>query len=239
MTKLFPNQWHRWDLSILSCCKYPRKEELQTQWNYNKEALLSFLEVVQTGVRGIVTDERGEPVPNANIEISGISGKNITTSYFGEYWRLLAPGNYWWGQTRTFKDLDYLSLCFSIRATSPDESLLTEWKTVSTSALDSKQHTRLDFQLSSREQSSGQTDCQLNSGQTEGAGEGEGGNSGARSVMRNNPLLVFQLLSLIYHICRTWVNNISIYVLFVIFCFFLLPMTASKIHVKSIMLIDY
>ena len=79
----------------LSCCKYPPKEKLQTQWNYNKEALLSFLEVVQTGVRGIVTDEKGEPLPNANIEISGISGKNITTSYFGEYWRLLAPGNYW------------------------------------------------------------------------------------------------------------------------------------------------
>ena len=62
---------------------------------FPKESLLSFLEVVQSGVRGIVTDEKGEPLPNANIEISGISGKNITTSYFGEYWRLLAPGNYW------------------------------------------------------------------------------------------------------------------------------------------------
>ena len=85
--------------SLLSCCKYPPSEELETQWNYNKEALLSFLEVVQTGVRGIVTDEKGEPLPNANIEISGIyyteKKKNITTSAFGEYWRLLAPGNYW------------------------------------------------------------------------------------------------------------------------------------------------
>ena len=60
-----------------------------------KKALLSYLEIAQTGVRGIVTDEKGEPLPNANIEIAGISGKNITTSYFGEYWRLLAPGNYW------------------------------------------------------------------------------------------------------------------------------------------------
>ena len=57
------------------------------------------MEVVQTGVRGIVTDEKGEPLPNASIEISGISytekKKNITTSAFGEYWRLLAPGKYW------------------------------------------------------------------------------------------------------------------------------------------------
>ena len=63
-----------------------------------KKALLSYLEIVQTGVRGIVTDEKGEPLPEANIEISGISytekKNNITTSVFGEYWRLLAPGQY-------------------------------------------------------------------------------------------------------------------------------------------------
>lgn len=80
----------------LSCCKYPAKKELLTQWNYNKEALLSYLEAVQSGVRGLVTDEAGRPLPNANVEVWGVSGKNITTSYFGEYWRLLTPGNYWW-----------------------------------------------------------------------------------------------------------------------------------------------
>ena len=84
----------------LSCCKYPESKELQKQWNYNKESLLSFLEVVQTGVRGIVTDEKGGPLPQAYIEVAGISylhpgEKNITTSALGEYWRLLAPGNYW------------------------------------------------------------------------------------------------------------------------------------------------
>ena len=64
-----------------------------------KEALLSYLEIVQTGVRGIVTDEKGEPLPEANIEISGIyyikKKRNITTTAFGEYWRMLAPGKYW------------------------------------------------------------------------------------------------------------------------------------------------
>ena len=64
-----------------------------------KNALLSYLEIVQTGVRGIVTGEKGEPLVKANIEISGIyyteKKNNITTSAFGEYWRLLAPGKYW------------------------------------------------------------------------------------------------------------------------------------------------
>ena len=50
-----------------------------------KEALLSYLEIVQTGVRGIVTDEKGEPLANASIEISGIyyteKKKNITFTH--------------------------------------------------------------------------------------------------------------------------------------------------------------
>ena len=78
----------------VSCCKYPLESELQTHWGHNKESLLSYLEVVQGGVRGLVKDLNGQPVPNAVVEVNGIQ-KNITTSYFGEYWRLLAPGKYW------------------------------------------------------------------------------------------------------------------------------------------------
>ena len=77
----------------LSCCKYPKPEKLQGHWEDNKEALLSYLEAVQSGVRGFVTTPDNDPVPNATIEIEGIE-KNITTSYFGEYWRLLAAGTY-------------------------------------------------------------------------------------------------------------------------------------------------
>ena len=67
---------------------------LQGHWDDNKEALLSYIEAVQSGIRGIVSTESGEPVPNAYVEVAGID-KNITTSYFGEYWRLLSEGNYW------------------------------------------------------------------------------------------------------------------------------------------------
>ena len=77
----------------VSCCKYPNEKELQGHWMDNKESLLSYLEVVQGGVRGLVTDQKGHPVTAAAVEIKGIQ-KNITTSYFGEYWRLLSPGTY-------------------------------------------------------------------------------------------------------------------------------------------------
>ena len=53
-------------------------------------------------------------------------------------------------------------LYFSIRATSPDESLVTEWKEITISALTSRQHTRLDFQLSSSINTP-ETSCQLSS----------------------------------------------------------------------------
>ena len=57
------------------------------------------------------------------------------------------------------KYLNYCILYFSIRATSPDETplnarLVTEWKVITASALDSKNHIRLDFQLSSNINSS-------------------------------------------------------------------------------------
>ena len=59
-----------------------------------QESLLSYVEAVQGGVRGLVTNSAGDTVSNAIIEVDGIN-KNVTTSYFGEFWRLLGPGQYW------------------------------------------------------------------------------------------------------------------------------------------------
>jgi len=112
----------------MSCCKYPFKTELQKEWGYNKESLLSFLEVVQGGVRGIVTDQSGRPVPKAEVEVRGIK-KNMTTSNSGEYWRLLAPGTY------------------NIRAASPDGRITTLWARINLGPFDSKNHIRQDFTL--------------------------------------------------------------------------------------------
>ena len=93
----------------LSCCKYPMENTLQGHWEDNKEALLTYVEAVQAGLRGIVRDAGGEPVANANIEVASMTmftlagiEKNVTTSFRGEYWRLLAPGKYWQVLTNIF-----------------------------------------------------------------------------------------------------------------------------------------
>ena len=72
----------------------PWQNLLQGHWEDNIEALLGYIEVVQAGARGLVTKDDGSPVADAIIEVAGID-KNVTTSYFGEYWRLLATGKYW------------------------------------------------------------------------------------------------------------------------------------------------
>ena len=78
---------------LLSCCRHPPRDTLQGHWEDNMEALLSFLEAAQTGVRGLVTSEAGTPLAGAQVQVEGID-KNVTTSKYGEYWRILAPGHY-------------------------------------------------------------------------------------------------------------------------------------------------
>ena len=39
----------------LSCCKHPKAEVLSQEWNHNKESLLSFIEQIHRGVKGILS----------------------------------------------------------------------------------------------------------------------------------------------------------------------------------------
>ena len=82
----------------LACCKQPPVEQLQVEFDNNKEALLSFVEAAMTGVRGIVSSDR-KPVAGARIEVASLEDnkvikKHVKTTGLGEYWRLLAPGRY-------------------------------------------------------------------------------------------------------------------------------------------------
>jgi len=78
----------------LSCCKYPKAEELAGYWEQNRKPLLNFLVNVHRGVKGLVTDrETRRPIADAHIVVKGID-KNVTTTERGEYWRLLVPGTY-------------------------------------------------------------------------------------------------------------------------------------------------
>jgi len=77
----------------LSCCKYPYARQLSSYWSANKESLLSFIEQVHKGIKGVVRDDAGNPIPNAKLTVEGIEN-DVYTSSKGEYWRLLTPGRY-------------------------------------------------------------------------------------------------------------------------------------------------
>ncbi|KAL3227788.1 hypothetical protein MRX96_003748 [Rhipicephalus microplus] len=77
----------------ISCCKFPHRRELPRFWDENKQSLLAFLGEVHKGVRGIVADERGNPVAEASLRVSNRTIGFKSTSR-GEYWRILRPGRY-------------------------------------------------------------------------------------------------------------------------------------------------
>ncbi|XP_006166071.2 adipocyte enhancer-binding protein 1 isoform X3 [Tupaia chinensis] len=82
------------ELSIyLGCDKFPHESELPGEWENNKEALLTFMEQVHRGIKGVVTDEQGIPIANATISVSGIN-HGVKTASGGDYWRILNPGEY-------------------------------------------------------------------------------------------------------------------------------------------------
>lgn len=113
----------------LSCCKYPEEATLQGHWQDNKEALLSYLEAALGGLRGLVTDTTGAAVQGAVVTVLGLEEKNVTTSFSGEWWRLLAPGQY------------------CVRALSEDLSSASGWREVTVGAIDSLSHSRVDLVL--------------------------------------------------------------------------------------------
>ncbi|XP_053715642.1 carboxypeptidase Z-like [Synchiropus splendidus] len=75
----------------LGCDKFPPEEDLFIAWQENHEALISFIEAVHQGIKGIVTNEHGDPIKGARIAVQRVR-HDITTIETGEYWRLLTPG---------------------------------------------------------------------------------------------------------------------------------------------------
>ena len=74
--------------------KWPNSNQLPGLWNDHREPMLSYLEEVHDGIRGIVTDsETGEPMV-ANISVQGIDHDITPDPENGDYYRLLTPGTY-------------------------------------------------------------------------------------------------------------------------------------------------
>ncbi len=77
----------------ISCCKFPSASQLKNIWEENKNALVSYLKLANTGVKGIITYSNGAPAVNLTI---GIDSREplFKSSNNGEFYRILLPGNY-------------------------------------------------------------------------------------------------------------------------------------------------
>lgn len=120
----------------ISCCKYPKKYYLNRFWDENKASLFKYLSEVHRGIKGLVTDGRGRPVPRAAIVVLNPNGaprnKNVLTSAQGEYWRILLPGQY---KVRAEKD----------ECAAGGKRLVSKWQQVILT--ESSPQVRLDLQL--------------------------------------------------------------------------------------------
>lgn len=77
----------------LSCCKFPLAKELSKFWDQNKNALISFMSKVHSGIYGTVRDLSGNLVPGAFVNVSD-GRRPVKSAEQGDYWRLLTPGTY-------------------------------------------------------------------------------------------------------------------------------------------------
>lgn len=78
----------------LSCCKYPSRSELPSEWHKNKKSLIEYIKMTHMGMKGLVKDINGYPINNADIYVQGVEEKPMRVTERGEYWRLLTPGTY-------------------------------------------------------------------------------------------------------------------------------------------------
>jgi len=75
--------------------KYPPASSLTAFWDQNREAMLAYMELVNSmGVRGIVTDVTTSAPLAATITVTEINHPVKADPANGDYYRLLAPGTY-------------------------------------------------------------------------------------------------------------------------------------------------
>lgn len=78
---------------FIGCCKYDEPRSLKGHFEKTRGPLLKLLRMADRGVRGTITNRRGEPVAGALLAINNRS-VGFRSNQFGEFWRMLLPGFY-------------------------------------------------------------------------------------------------------------------------------------------------
>ncbi len=80
----------------ISNTKLPAGSQLPTYWNYNRRSFLDYIEKCLYGIKGVVTDQFGNPV-KAKVTVIGNDFDNseiFSDSLTGHYVRMIKPGTY-------------------------------------------------------------------------------------------------------------------------------------------------
>jgi len=80
--------------------KWPNATDLPHYWNTNRESMISYAQMVHSGVKGTVVDENGRPL-GAKIDVGGIDKTVHSDANTGVYFRLLVSGKH---EVRVSKD---------------------------------------------------------------------------------------------------------------------------------------
>ncbi len=73
--------------------KWPPASTLDSYWADNQESILSYIEYAQNGVKGLITDNLGNPIPGT-VTVLGNDRVTSNDPVVGDYHRLLLPGDY-------------------------------------------------------------------------------------------------------------------------------------------------
>lgn len=101
--------------------KLPAASTMPNYWNYNYEAMLSYLEQSLYGIHGTVVDAYGNPL-SATINISGYDNTYSiveTDASHGDFYRYLQPGTYTLTVTTPGYDPQTLQVTVSANAMTP------------------------------------------------------------------------------------------------------------------------
>jgi hypothetical protein len=93
----------------ISTVMWPDESTLPGFWEDNRESMLSYIEEVQRGIRGIVTDATTSAPVAAKVRLGTTGYDTYTDPQVGDYYRVLLPGTY----TLTFSAAGYISQTIS------------------------------------------------------------------------------------------------------------------------------